>query len=239
MTTLFEPDENTARTAADRVFESLQDAIIRGTLPPGARVGETELAERFGTSRGPLREALRRLESRRLVERTPHVGIRIASLTHEALIELYYLREALEGMAARLAAMHMAEEEIRGLRELLGEHERDEALQSDTAYYQQEGDLDFHYRIIQGSHNRALTDLLIGELYHRVRMYRLQFSTYANRPQKAFGEHLRIVEAIESRDGDLAEMLMRRHISSARQNIEKHLATTGGTDGAAPNDRRN
>lgn len=68
-----------------------------------------------------------------------------------------------------------------------------------------------------------MTELLIGELYQRIRMYRYQFSAYANRPQKACSEHLRIVEAIEARDGDLAEMLMRRHISSARQNIEKYL----------------
>ncbi len=215
--------DDRARTSADRVFEALQDAIVRGEIPPGSRVGETELAERYGTSRGPLREALRRLESRRLVERTPHVGIRIAALGHEALIELYYLREALEGMAARLAALHMTADEVAGLKALLAAHEQDEALKADTAYFQQEGDFDFHYRIIQGSHNSALTELLIGELYHRIRMYRYQFSAYANRPQKAFAEHQRIVEAIEARDGDLAEMLMRRHISSARQNIEKHL----------------
>jgi len=216
-------DDKALRTAADRVFEALQDAIVRGDIEPGSRVGETELAERFGTSRGPLREALRRLESRRLVERTPHVGIRIAALSHAALIELYYVREALEGMSARLAALHMTAEDVAGLKALLAAHEQDEALKADTAYFQQEGDLDFHYRIIQGSHNTALTELLIGELYHRIRMYRYQFSAYANRPQKAFGEHQRIVEAIEARDGDLAEMLMRRHISSARQNIEKHL----------------
>ena len=216
-------DDKALRTSADRVFEALQDAIVRGDIAPGARVSETELAVRFGTSRGPLREALRRLESRRLVERTPHVGIRIASLSHAALIELYYLREALEGMAARLAALNMTNEEVSGLKNLLAAHQQDEALKADTAYFQQEGDFDFHYRVIHGSHNTALTELLIGELYHRIRMYRYQFSAYANRPQKAFGEHQRIVEAIEARDGDLAEMLMRRHISSARQNIEKHL----------------
>ena len=216
-------DDKALRTSADRVFEALQDAIVRGDIAPGARVSETELAVRFGTSRGPLREALRRLESRRLVERTPHVGIRIASLSHAALIELYYLREALEGMAARLAALNMTNAQVSGLKNLLAAHQRDEALKADTAYFQQEGDFDFHYRVIHGSHNTALTELLIGELYHRIRMYRYQFSAYANRPQKAFGEHQRIVEAIEARDGDLAEMLMRRHISSARQNIEKHL----------------
>jgi len=214
-------DDKALRTTADRVFEALQDAIVRGDIPPGSRVGETELALRFGTSRGPLREALRRLESRRLVERTPHVGIRIASLSPEALIEIYYVREALEGMAARLAALNMTADEVAGLKALLVTHEQDEALKADTAYFQQEGDLDFHYRVIQGSHNTALSELLIGELYHRIRMYRYQISAYAKRPQKAFGEHQRIVEAIEARDGDLAEMLMRRHLSSARQNIEK------------------
>lgn len=118
-------DDKSLRTSADRVFEALQDAIVRGDIPPGARVGETELAERFGTSRGPLREALRRLEARRLVERTPHVGIRIASLGHAALMEIYYVREALEGMAARLAAMHMTSEEVAGLKVLLATHEQD------------------------------------------------------------------------------------------------------------------
>ncbi len=215
--------DKATRTAADRVFEALQNAIVRGELAAGARVGEADLAERFGTSRGPLREALRRLESRRLVERTPHVGVRIASLDQAALVELYYLREALEGMAARLAALHMTSEEVAGLKALLADHEQDEALRSDTAYFQPEGDFDFHYRVIQGSHNSALTQLLIGELYHRIRMYRYQYSAYANRPQKAFAEHQRIVEAIEARDDDLAEMLMRRHISSARHNIETHM----------------
>ena len=152
--------------------------------------------------------------------------MRIAGLDHAALIEIYFLREALEGMAARLAAEHMSDDEVAGLRALLETHEQDEALRSDTAYLQQEGDFDFHYRVIQGSHNSALTELLINELYHRVRMYRYQFSAFANRPRKAFAEHQHIVEAIEARDGDLAEMLMRRHISAARRNIEKHLKET-------------
>lgn len=222
LVTQLNPDDS-ARTAADRVFEALQDAIVKGEIAPGTRVGEADLADRFGTSRGPLREALRRLESRGLVERTPHVGVRIASLNYEALIELYYLREALEGMATRLAARHMTDEEVAGLRTLLDTHIQDEALRADTAYFQPEGDFDFHYRVIQGSHNSALIQLLIGELYHRIRMYRYQFSAYANRPQKAFAEHQHIVDAIDARDDDLAEMLMRRHISSARRNIEKHL----------------
>ena len=208
------------RTLADRVFTRLQDDIVLGVLPPGTKLGETELASRYGVSRGPLREAIRRLESRKLLERVPHVGTRVASLKAADLIEIYRVREALEGMAARLAAENMTAQEVAGLRELLAQHEQQQDLKEDTAYFQREGDLDFHYRIIQGSHNQTLIDLLIGEIYHLVRMYRYQFSMTANRPQKALGEHRRIIEAIETRDGEMAELLMRRHISRARENIE-------------------
>src|SRR5690625_2048382 len=157
------------RTLADRVFTQLQDDIVLGVLPPGTKLGETELAARYGVSRGPLREAIRRLESRRPLERIPHVGTRVASLQLSDLIEIYHVREALEGMAARLAAENMSDAEVAGLWELLALHEQQQDLQEDVAYFQHEGDLDFHYRVIQGSHNRALIDLLIGEIYHLVR----------------------------------------------------------------------
>ena len=170
-----------ARTLADRVFARLQDDIVRGEIPPGSKVSETELAGRYGVSRGPLREAIRRLESRKLLERVVHVGTRVASLSFDDLIEIYHVREALEGMAARLAAEHMSVEEVNGLYDVLAQHEQQQDLQQDTAYFQREGDLDFHYRIIQGSHNGTLSQMLIGELYHLVRMYRYQFSSVANR----------------------------------------------------------
>jgi DNA-binding GntR family transcriptional regulator len=147
-----------SRTLADRVFTRLQDDIVLGVLPPGTKLGETELASRYGVSRGPLREAIRRLESRKLLERVPHVGTRVASLKAADLIEIYRVREALEGMAARLAAENMTAEEVAGLRELLAQHEQQQDLKEDTAYFQREGDLDFHYRIIQGSHNQTLID---------------------------------------------------------------------------------
>lgn len=220
-----------ARTLSDRVFARLQDDIVLGVLKPGTKLGEIELASRYGVSRGPLREAIRRLESRKLVERVAHVGTRVAQLKKADLIEIYRVREALEGMAARLAAENMQPAEVTGLHDLLAQHEQQQDLQEDTAYFQREGDLDFHYRIIHGSHNQTLIDLLIGELYHLVRMYRYQFSTVSNRPKKALAEHRRIVEAIESGDGEMAELLMRRHISRARENIE---ARSGDADLAAP-----
>src|SRR5690606_801878 len=90
-------------------------------------------------------------------------------------------------------------------------------------YYQQEGDFDFHYRIIQGSGNRTLAKLLCDELYQLVRMYRIQFSTTPNRPHQAFAEHHRILDAIAERDGELAELPMRRHIAASKRNVERHF----------------
>ena len=221
MTAPLQDAHQDSRTLADQVVERLQDDIVLGVLPPGTKLGEAELAARYGVSRGPLREAIRRLESRKLLERIPHVGTRVATLKLEDLIEIYRVREALEGMAARQAAENMSQAEIAGLWELLALHEQQQDLQEDTAYFQRAGDLDFHSRVIQGSPNRTPIDLLIDGVYHRVRMYRYQFSMTANRPRKALAEHRHIVEAIEARDGEMVELLMRRHISRARQYLEE------------------
>ena len=214
--------DNATLTLADRVFSQIQDAIVKGELLAGAKISEAELTTRYGVSRGPLREALRRLEARKLLTRIPHVGVRVVELSIAELLEMYQVREVLEGMAARLAAIHATDEEVTGLKALLTRHQQQTELQSGKGYYQEEGDFDFHYRIVKASRNEVLMQMLCGELYHRVRLYRYQFSVTEGRPHKAFAEHSRIIEAIENRDGELAEFLMRRHISSARKNVETH-----------------
>jgi DNA-binding GntR family transcriptional regulator len=89
-----------------------------------------------------------------------HIVDGVVSLSHAELIELYEIRESLEGMACRLAAERMTDAEIEELRQVLHTHERDEAFQAGLGYYQQEGDFDFHYRIIQGAGNRTLTQTI-------------------------------------------------------------------------------
>jgi DNA-binding GntR family transcriptional regulator len=153
-------------TLAENVFRLIQAAIVKGEIAPGSKISEPELARTYGISRGPLREAIHRLEGQKLLVRVPHVGARVVSLSHAELIELYEIRESLEGMACRLAAERMSEAEIDELRRVLSTHERDEAFQAGVGYYQQEGDFDFHYRIIQGSGNRTLAKLLCDELHH-------------------------------------------------------------------------
>lgn len=210
-------------TLSDHVLRQIQAAIVRGDLPPGSKISEPELARAYGISRGPLREALHRLEGQKLLVRVPHVGARVVSLSRQELGELYQIRESLEGLACRLAAQRMRPEEVEDLRAVLAEHERDAAFQSGRGYYQQEGDFDFHYRIVQGSGNSMLIRLLCDELYQLARLYRIQYSATPNRPAQAFAEHHRILDAIADGDAELAELLMRRHIRTSRLNIERHL----------------
>lgn len=211
--------EAAAQTRSDIVFQTLQSDITLGKIKPGTKISEAGLASEYGMSRGPLREALNRLESRGLIERIPHVGARVVSLKLKDLLEIYQVREALEGLACRLAADNMSDAEIEHLRDLLKKHESDTEIQAGHAYFQKEGDLDFHHLIITGSKNEHLAQQILSDMYHLLRMYRYQCSLSEGRPQKALKEHLAILEAIADHDGDLAEMLMRKHIRQARDNI--------------------
>lgn len=210
-------------TLSDHVLRRIQSAIVKGDIAPGSKISEPELARSYGISRGPLREALHRLEGQKLLVRVPHVGARVVSLSREELAELYQIRESLEGLACRLAAERLSPDQVEELRDVLREHERDAAFQAGRGYYQQEGDYDFHYRIVQSSGSRMLIRMLCDELYQLARMYRIQYSATPTRPAQAFAEHHRILDAIAERDGELAEMLMRRHIRTSRLNIERQI----------------
>ncbi len=224
MQALFSQD---ARTIADRLGDALVTAIVKGDIASGSKISEPDLAQAYRVSRGPLREALRRLEGLHLVSRVPHAGARVVTLGLEELVEIYHIREALEGMAARLAAANMREEERRALTQLLDLHEENIEQSQGREYFQREGDFDFHYRIIQASGNQRLIDLLCSELYHLIRMYRYRSARMTARPAVALAEHRQIAAAIAHGDGEFAEMLMRKHISTARRNIERQFRAAG------------
>ena len=211
------------KTLSEKVFSDIKDAIISGELEQGAKITEDGLAKQYGISRGPLREAIRRLEAIRLLVRIPRAGMRVVSLTSEIMEEIYTVREALEGMSARLAAERMTDEEIKSLFNLLDKHQKAIDQSKGKHYFQREGDLDFHYCIAQASHNQWLIDLLSSELYQLLRMCRQRSGQTPERPLRAIKEHRRIVEAIEDRDPELAELLMRRHISGAWKIVKELL----------------
>ncbi|HDZ9133278.1 TPA: GntR family transcriptional regulator [Vibrio cholerae] len=210
-------------TKSENLTEYLIEAIVEGQLAPGSKISEPELAKQFQVSRGPLREALMRVEGLGLIERIPHIGARVIQLSPTKLVELYAVREALEGMAARLAARNITEIELAGLESLLSTHSTHIDQVEGASYFHQQGDFDFHYRIIQASRNQQLIGLLCDELYHLLRMYRYQSPRSHSRPVEALEEHKFILRAIRQRDEELAEMLMRRHISRSSQLIEQQI----------------
>jgi len=202
-----------AMSLVDAVTEQLEAAIISGQLAPGERISEKALAAELGVSRGPLREAVRSLEGRRLLERTVNIGVRVAQLSTERLANLLQVREALEGMAARLAAERMSSEELADLESLIEEHSEQVAAQKGAGYYQQAGDFDFHFRIAKASANDLLIAMVCGDLYDLLRVYRYKSSTMQGRAEAALAEHRSILAALKQRDPDLAESSMRAHIS--------------------------
>ena len=220
-----------AITAADRVLVQIRTAIVEGEIPAGTKISEPELARRYDLSRAPLREALARLERSHLIERTPNAGARVVKLSIEGLRSLYQLREELEGLACRLAAEHMTEQEIAEVRALLDQHLSTQRVREGESYYQEAGDVDFHYRVILGSKNPYLINILSDELYFLVRMYRVQLGMNGPRVSRAFDEHKAIINAIANRDGELADLLMRRHIAASKRNIEQQLLQQGTSHG--------
>ncbi len=190
-------------------YDLVLDAIDTGIYRPGDRLVESELAERFGVSRTPIREALQRLETQSLLTRDGRSLI-VASLDHNQLAELYEVRAELEGLAARLAAQHAAPEEIRVLREMV---EADRALVDDPGALAR-ANRRFHRQLHRASHNRYLVQQL--DLVHRT-MVLLATTTLSaeGRSLKAVDEHDAIVAAIEARDGAAADDALRTHISKA------------------------
>lgn len=170
---------------------------------------ESELAERFGMSRTPIREALQRLETQSLLNRDGRSLI-VASLDHNQLAELYVVRAELEGLAARLAAQHATPEEVKVLRDMV---EEDRKLTDDPKALSR-ANRRFHRQIHMASHNRYLVQQL--DLVHRTMALLATTSLLAEgRPERTIDEHDNIVRAIELRDGDTADDALRTHISKA------------------------
>ncbi len=190
-------------------YALILEAIDSGLYKPGDRLVESELADRFGVSRTPIREALQRMETQSLLVRDGRSLI-VASLDHNQLAELYVVRGELEGLAARLAARHATPEEVRVLRDML---EADRALVDDPQALSR-ANRRFHRQIHLASHNRFLVQQL--DLVHRSMALLASTSlSVEGRSKKTLEEHEVIVRAIESGDAEGADAALREHISRA------------------------
>lgn len=195
---------------AKDAYTLILEAIEAGLYKPGDRLVESELAEQFGVSRTPVREALQRLETQAMLTRDGRSLI-VASLDHNQLAELYAVRTELEGLAARLAARHATEEECRVLRSMV---EEDKLLLGGDPRALSRANKRFHKQIHLASHNRFLVQQL--DLVHRSMALMANTSFAAEgRDAPALAEHDKIVSAIEARDGEAAYQALKAHISKA------------------------
>lgn len=191
-------------------YSLILEAIDAGVYRPGDRLVESELAERLGVSRTPVREALQRLETQSMLTRDGRSLI-VASLDHSQLSDLYAVRSELEGLAARLAARHASDEEIRVLHGMVLE---DHKLLGGDPRALSRANKRFHRQIHLASHNRFLVGQL--DLVHRSMALLATTSLAAvGRAEAALDEHRAIVEAIGSGSGEAAQEALRAHISKA------------------------
>jgi len=198
-----------ARTGQTDAYSLILEAIDVGVYKPGDRLVESDLAERFGVSRTPIREALQRLETQSLLTRDGRSLI-VASLSHNQMSELYVVRAELEGLAARLAAQHATAEEVQVLRDMV---EDDRNLLDDPSALAR-ANRRFHKQIHLASHNRFLVRQL--DLVHRSMALMATTSLAAEgRGEVAMEEHQAIVDAIANRDEGAAQKALRDHISVA------------------------
>jgi DNA-binding GntR family transcriptional regulator len=194
------------------------DAIDIGVYKPGDRLVESELADRFGVSRTPIREALQRLETQSLLSRDGRSLI-VSSLDHSQIAELYVVRSELEGLAARLAARHATIEEKRVLQDMVD----DDYKIVDDPNALSRANRRFHKQIHLASHNRFLVQQL--DLVHRSMALMATTSLAADgRGEVALAEHQQIVDAIMNGDEDKADECLRQHISIAFSTRLKLLA---------------
>lgn len=206
----------------DELVAELGASILNGDLPPGSRLTEVELARQLQVNRAPLREALFRLEERQLIERTPYSGMRVATLSKADLYDLYEVRELLEGRAARKAAELATQNDIDELQRIVDESHAyvSEIIgRSDYDARARPAAGDFHTEIARISGNAEIRRLLGREVWKFIRIAHFRWTRTPERLLQGVEEHRSVVRAIADRDPELAEILMIRHIRSARDGL--------------------
>ena len=191
----------------DEVYDHIKTEILTGKLSSGERLGEIALAERLGVSRTPVREAVQRLVQDGLVEVEANKGARVRALSIAQIEETYAVREALDGLAARLAAEHRTDADLNRMRDALDKLETSPS----GAYLEQVGiDLEFHAAIAGASRNTVLDGVLrgISETVTRVK----QLTRETNQTKETRTDHHAILTAIQKRDPDAAERTARVHV---------------------------
>jgi DNA-binding GntR family transcriptional regulator len=213
------------QTLREKILETIRDAILKGALTPGEKVAEPELAERFGISRTPIREAFRQLESEGYLTVIPRKGAVVTSLSERDIQEFYSIKSILEGYAARMAAERLTERDL----------DRLEAINERLAQLTRDGDVktffrvhnEFHELFIRAAGNEKLLEL-INQLMMKFNRLRMTSLSLPGRMEISVQEHRKIIEAFRERDGEKADNLVRRTANYGGQVLIQSMAQEEG-----------
>jgi DNA-binding GntR family transcriptional regulator len=210
--------------ASDRAMHQLRERILGGEYAPGERLGEVELAEKFGLSRTPVREALRRLAAEGLVDITTNKGARVVEYPPQDLEYIFMIRAHVEGLAARAAAQTASTADI----------DRLEHVATVLKDHAEAGNLDEVYRLnaeyhatLNGLAGSPVVSNTVGTLIHASVLQRTLHAFDDAAMRRSVSHHLEIVAALRARDGDWAEAVMHAHLLSARASLLGPRRPTG------------
>lgn len=203
----------------DRIAEVLANEIIQGTIPGATKLNEEALAQRFGTSRTPVREALRRLAQEHLVEGVSRVGFTVTQITPRSAANIYLCRAYLHSLAARQATIVASEAEVDELGVIVREMRRAADMGDIPGVFRQ--NVAFHERLGEIARNEILGTILhgLGRVILRLRYMSI---SVPGRADASVAAHERIVEAFRARDAARAEELVRQNIVAAGEAILRH-----------------
>jgi len=195
-------------------YSEIKKLIITNKLQPNTLLVERQLSEQLGISRTPVREALKQLTSEGLTEFIPGKGVFVTNITFEDFINISEVREALEGMSAKLCTLKKDEETLERLEKNLIVFE--EALNNEDFDQSVEYDMAFHYIVISGANNPKLEALLTA-IYDQINRFAFTTVSDAERQRMSLAQHKKVLEAMKNDDVELAEKLTREHIIDVKE----------------------
>jgi DNA-binding GntR family transcriptional regulator len=212
--------ENENYSLRARVFREIEKAILSGRLNPGDNLIESHLCSELGVSRTPIREAIRQLELEGLVRSVPNKGTVVVGISLKDIEDIYAIRMMVEGLASKWAAQNITSEEAEKLKKIIAL--QDFYVEQEDAEQLLEIDSQFHELIYEASKSRPLKHILASFHHYISHAREMSFKT-TGRARKAADEHKEILDAIVSRDGELAEKLTSLHIKNAATNLIETL----------------
>lgn len=207
----------------DKVYDSLRQAIMAMDIYSSSeelRLDERQLAEDLGVSRTPIREAITRLEQEGFVRVAQRRGVFVVRKTKVEILEMIVAWAALEGMAARLITLHATDKEIETLRALFADAENNQLMARIDEY--SERNIQFHQQILRLSKNQLINEMA-DNLFAHMRSIRHRTIAESGRAERSIIDHMHIIEALEHRDTELAERLVRQHSLDLAAHVQENV----------------